>query len=95
MFRADDLTQDLYFYENAEAQALAWGHLSLLKGVSEGKMIRYPLQRHEPLRAELEAFAEAVLNDTPVPVSGEDGLAALRLALAMVESGETHQVVTW
>ncbi len=28
-----------------------------------------------------------------VPVSGEDGLAALRLALALVESGKTHRVV--
>ncbi|MEA3310187.1 MAG: Gfo/Idh/MocA family oxidoreductase [Chloroflexota bacterium] len=93
MFRADDLTQDLYFYENAEAQELDWGHLSLLKGVSEGKMIRYPIQRHEPLRAELKAFADAVLDDTPVPISGADGLAALRLALAVVESGKTHQIV--
>jgi len=93
MFRADDLTQDLYFHENAEAEGLDWNHLSLLKGVSEGKMIRYPIQRYEPLKAELAAFADAVLNDTPVPVSGEDGLTALRLALAMVESGETHQIV--
>ncbi len=65
----------------------------MLKGVSEGKMVRYPIQRYEPLKAELEAFAEAVLNDTPAPVSGEDGLAALQLALALVESGKTHQVV--
>jgi predicted dehydrogenase len=93
MFRADDLTQDLYFHENAEANGLTWGHLSMLKGVSEGRMIRYPLKRYEPLRAELEAFANAVLNDESVPVSGEDGLVALRLALALVESGDTHQVV--
>jgi predicted dehydrogenase len=93
MFRADDLTQDLYFHENAEADGLDWNHLSLLKGVSEGKMIRYPIQRHEPLKVELAAFADAVRNDTPVPVSGEDGLAALRLALAVVESGQTHQIV--
>ncbi|MEJ5309069.1 MAG: Gfo/Idh/MocA family oxidoreductase [Anaerolineae bacterium] len=93
MFRADDLTQDLFFHENSEANGMAWGHLSILKGVSEGRMVRYPIQRYEPLRAELEAFASAVLNDTPVPVSGADGLAALRLALAVVESGKTHQVI--
>jgi predicted dehydrogenase len=56
-------------------------------------MIRYPMQRYEPLRAELESFAAAVQDDRPVPVSGEDGLAALRMALALVESGRTHQVV--
>ena len=93
MFIVNDLTQDLYFYENAEANAHTWGALSVLKGVSEGQMVRYPLRRYEPLKAELEAFAQAVLDDTPVPVSGEDGLAALRLALALVQSGNQHQVI--
>ena len=94
MFRADDLTQDLYFYENAEVNGLEWGHLSLLKGVSEGRMVRYPIARHEPLKAELEAFAAAVAEDKPVPVSGADGLAALRLALALVQSGKSQQIVS-
>ena len=56
-------------------------------------MVRYSLQRYEPLKAELQAFLQAILNDTPVPVSGEDGLAALNLALALIESGKTNQVV--
>ncbi len=93
MFRVDDLTQDLYFYENTQATGLGWPQLSNLKGVSEGSMTRYALQRFEPLKAELQGFLKAVQEDGPVPVSGEDGLAALRLALALVESGETHQVV--
>ena len=93
MFKVNDLTQDLYFYENAEANGMLWNTLSVLKGVSEGKMVRYPLKRYEPLKAELESFADAVLNNKSVPVSGEDGLAALKLALALVESGETQQVV--
>ncbi|MBN2002497.1 MAG: gfo/Idh/MocA family oxidoreductase, partial [Anaerolineae bacterium] len=93
MFRADDLMQDLFFYENAEVGGSAWNHLSILKGVREGRMVRYPIQRYEPLRAELESFASAVLDDTPVPVSGVDGLAALRLALAVVESGKTQRVI--
>lgn len=93
MFRADDLTQDLYFYENADANGLDWQHLSLLKGVSEGRMVRYPIARYEPLKAELEAFATAVLENKPVPVNGQDGLAALRLAIALVESGRTHRII--
>jgi hypothetical protein len=28
-----------------------------------------------------------------VPVTGADGLAALKLALALVESGKTHKVI--
>ena len=93
MFRADTLLQDLYFYENAEANGETWNASHNLESVSEGRMIRFPLQRYEPLKAELAAFAAAVLNDTIVPVTGADGLAALRLALALVRSGVEHRLV--
>lgn len=93
LFRVDDLTQDLYFYENAQADGAFWPTLQTLTGVSEGQMIRFALQRYEPLKAELQAFIKAVSEGSPVPVSGEDGLMALRLALALVQSGHSHQVV--
>ena len=93
LFRIDDLTQDLYFYENAQVNAELWPALKTLKGVSEGHMIRYAIQRYEPLKAELQSFLSAVKEGKPVPVSGEDGLEALRLALALVESGQKHQVI--
>lgn len=93
MFRVDDLTQDLYFYENSEANGALWMPLQSLKGVSEGRMERFELHRYEPLKAELEAFTNAIKNNTPVPINGEDGLAALFLSLALVESGKSHQVV--
>lgn len=93
MFRVDDLTQDLYFYENAHANNGVWPALATLKGVSEGSMIRFAMQRYEPLKAELQAFLKAVRGEAPVAVTGEDGLAALRLALALVESGMKHQVI--
>ena len=92
-FRVDDLTQDLYFYENAQANDDLWSTLRNLKGVSEGRMTRFPLTRYEPLKAELQAFIEAIQEEKPVPVSGEDGLAALSLALALVESGQNHKVI--
>jgi UDP-N-acetylglucosamine 3-dehydrogenase len=93
MFRVDDLTQDLYFFANADMNGELWSALGTIKGVSEGEMIRYPLRRYEPLRAELEAFVEAILDDKPVPVSGKDGLEALRLAQALIQSGRSKQVV--
>jgi predicted dehydrogenase len=95
LFRVDDLTQDLYFYENAQATGLAWDSLKNLRGVSEGGMNRFAFQRFEPLKAELQGFLKAVAENTPVPVSGEDGLAALKIALALVESGKTHQVINF
>jgi len=93
LFRVDDLTQDLYFYENAHLAGRVWPAYQTLKGVSEGSMIRFSLERYEPLKAELQAFLRAVQEGSAVPVSGEDGLAALRLALALVESGQTHRVI--
>jgi len=93
MFRVDDLTQDLYFYENAAAEGELWQSLRTIKGVSEGTMVRYALKRYEPLRAELEAFLDCILNDTEEPVNGQDGLQALRIALALIESGVTHKSI--
>jgi UDP-N-acetylglucosamine 3-dehydrogenase len=94
MFLVDHLTQDLYFYENAEANQERWSAISLLRGVSEGCMIRYPVHKHEPLRAELESFVRSVAEDTPVPVDGWDGLMALRLARALVQSGREERAIT-
>ncbi len=93
LFHVDDLLQDLFFYENAQATSDMWSPLNTLRGVSEGIMTRFELQKQEPLKAELKAFLQAIESGTPVPVSGEDGLEALRLSLALVESGETHQVI--
>ena len=93
MFRVDDLLQDLYFYENSQATGELWAGIKTIRGVSEGKMIRYDLKRQEPLKAEIQAFLDAVRNDTEVPVTGEDGLKALDLSLKLVESGVKHQVI--
>lgn len=93
MFRMDDLNQELYFYENGQAGDLPWAALQTLRGVSEGYMIRYPIQRCEPLKAELEAFLQSIRGGGLVPVTGEDGLRALELALLLVEAGRTHRII--
>jgi UDP-N-acetylglucosamine 3-dehydrogenase len=93
LFRVDDLTQDLFFYENRYGENELWSALQAIKGVSEGSMIRYAIKRFEPLQAELQAFISAIKEHKPMPVTGEDGLAALELALALVKSGQTNQVV--
>jgi UDP-N-acetylglucosamine 3-dehydrogenase len=93
LFRVDNQTQDLYFYENADAAVRGTTSRKTIKTVSEGEMVRYALQRNEPLKVELQEFLRAVRGDVPAQVTGEDGLAALRLALALVESGITHQVI--
>lgn len=93
MFRVDYLTQDLFFYENATVVDGDWDTLRVLRGVSEGRMIRHVVTKKEPLRAELEAFLAAVRGEIPVPTTGRDGLIALHLAQDMVESGIEHRTI--
>jgi UDP-N-acetylglucosamine 3-dehydrogenase len=93
MFVVKYLTQDLFFYENDYANG-QWHSMDILRGVSVGNRIQFKIQKCEPLRAELESFIAAVANDRQPLVSGEDGLAALALALKVVESGRSHQLVS-
>lgn len=93
LFRVDDIMQDLYFYENPQAGGELWSPFRAIRGVSEGSMTRFSIPRQEPLKAELQAFINAVRTGDLVPVTGQDGLEALRLSLALVESGKTHQVI--
>lgn len=94
MFRVDYLTQDLYYYENPVATDGRWAPMSLLRGgVDEGSMTRFALRRREPLATELDAFLAAARGEAPAVVTGEDGLAALRLALALIESARSHAAV--
>jgi UDP-N-acetylglucosamine 3-dehydrogenase len=91
MFRVDLLSQDLYFFENSVTHSSEWETMRILRGVREGQMTRFVIPKKEPLRAEQEAFLEAVANDAPVPIPGEDGLKALELAKALVASGQEHR----
>ena len=46
-----------------------------------------------PVTHELRAFLEAVIGDTPAPIPGEEGRAAVEVALAAYQSIETGQAV--
>jgi UDP-N-acetylglucosamine 3-dehydrogenase len=92
MFVLNYVTQDLYFYENAEVVD-SWGVLQLLRGVTEGNMVRLRINKQEPLRLEIEAFVRAVIGGSEPVIGGEDGLWALRLAHRLVESGEQGRLI--
>ena len=94
MFRADYLTQDLFFYENAESRAGGWEELAVLRGVTEGPVVKHAVENREPLRNELEAFVAAINGEGSKIVTGEDGLEALRLALALIQSGQRNEAVS-
>ena len=86
MFLVNYLTQDLYFYENNYIKT-GWDTISNISGVSEGDMVRLRIDKVEPLRAELDRFVRATRGEVAPLVTGEDGLAALRIASSLVQSG--------
>lgn len=94
MFVVDYLARELTFFENAAAPSgdPAWAARHE-KGVSEGPQHKIPIEKREPLRAELEAFVGAVRGEAPVAVTAEDGLAAMRVAEALIASAARGEPV--
>jgi len=84
MYLVNYLTQDVYFYQN-DYTTTNWDALRSLTGVSEGTMTRLKIQKAEPLRLEYEDVMAAIQQDTVPTVSGEDGLAVLRVVLELSE----------
>ncbi|ADB53899.1 Gfo/Idh/MocA family protein [Conexibacter woesei] len=92
MLTVDYLTQELRFHEHP-TRATRWDTLASLRGGGEGDMVRYALERREPLRVEWESFLDAVRDGGVAPVTARDGAAALSTARAIQRSGSTHEVV--
>jgi predicted dehydrogenase len=87
MYLINYLTQDVYFYEN-DYTTTTWDALRSLTGVSEGSMTRLKVQKAEPLRLEYEDVINAVRQDALPTVSGEDGLAVLKIVSQLAESNQ-------
>ena len=74
-----------------------WGKdVSISVKTFEGEEISTPISEidvEEPVRHEIRAFVDAVLNDTTPPITGADGRAAVEIALAAYQSVETGKPV--
>lgn len=74
-----------------------WGKdASICVKTFEDEEISIPVSEievEEPVRHEIRAFVDAVLNDTTPPITGVDGRAAVEIALAAYQSVETGKPV--
>lgn len=91
-FVADTNAGDLTFYENGHI-ATEWSAVSQFRGVAEGDATRYALDRREPLRVEHEAMRDAILGVRQEAVMLVEGLAALQVVEAALESARSGSTV--
>jgi UDP-N-acetylglucosamine 3-dehydrogenase len=94
MLEADTLTGDLFFYENAEVR-IAWSATQQFRGVSEGNVTRYALERREPLLVEHEAFLDLLQgrHDAGV-VTLEQGVEIVKVAEAVLSSAASGATIS-
>jgi UDP-N-acetylglucosamine 3-dehydrogenase len=62
---------------------------------NDERLIQPYLPTQEPLRNELNAFVDCIINDTDPVVTGADGLKALTIAEAALESSSTGKTVNY
>lgn len=88
---ADTLAADLTYYENGRIQ-VAWDP-GEFRGVSEGNMTRFALDRKEPMLAEHEAFRDSVLaGEARGIVTFADGTRVVETAEQLALDGLTRRL---
>lgn len=77
-----------YATKFASLTSLTPNEIHPLLGISVNRL---EIEDIEPLRAEISAFLECVIENTLPPVTAEDGRRALKLALGVLEKIDTHR----
>lgn len=87
---ADTLTGDLTFYANGTFEN-DWEAVTNFRGVSEGDVTRFAIQKREPLALEQLHFRDAVLGDDAAGiVAMSEGVQTLRVVDACLRSAEAQ-----
>jgi predicted dehydrogenase len=89
---ANTLTAELTFYANG-SNLNTWDNLAQFRGVTEGDMIRYGIDKPEPLRTEHEHFRDAVLGKDSDIVTMQQGLDTVIVCEAAVQSAATGTTI--
>jgi UDP-N-acetylglucosamine 3-dehydrogenase len=61
--------------------------------VDAAQLVKPNLEKKEPLRVELSHFTESVIDNKPFKVNGEDGLKAVEICEAVLNSGTVGQTI--
>lgn len=82
---ADTLSGDLYYHENGVAP-VEWEAVAAFRGVVQGDVVRYALHKKEPLKAQIEAFRDAVMGQPGEMVTLTEAARAVEVAEAVLAS---------
>ncbi len=90
MYVANYLTQELLFYRQNDNKLK---NKSLSPSNTWADVVKIGFEAKEPLQIELEAFIRALKAKSKMPITAEEGLAALEMTSKMEKSGISHKVI--
>lgn len=91
-FVANTLSGDLTFVANGDVRS-DWDRMAVFRGVSEGDSIRYAIAKREPLRVEQENFRDRLWGRASESVSMSEGVHALKVVEAVLQSAASGATV--
>jgi len=92
----DYTNQEVWFYENADfIEGTFTDYQSMVVGgsISEGKVIKFPISKSEPLKNELKHFIDCVKNKKKPLVTAEEARETLKIATLMFRSGQEEKII--
>ncbi|MDO4605993.1 MAG: Gfo/Idh/MocA family oxidoreductase [Bowdeniella nasicola] len=90
---ADTALGDLTLYRNGTIP-IEWTQVANFRGVSEGEVTRFALQKREPLRVEQENFRDAILGKRNDHVTMAEGVRTLEVVQAILDSAEQGEAIS-
>lgn len=91
MYMANYITQELFFYK--QNGKIFKNSIIPSRDQNWADVIKIAFEAREPLQIELEAFVRALQTKSKMPVTPEEGLAALQLTQKFSESGQKHAII--
>jgi UDP-N-acetylglucosamine 3-dehydrogenase len=95
MLLADMLDQELWYYENGDVEidySDNYFQNVMLGRVSEGKVIKFPVRKEEPLRKELDSFI-GLISSKDAEHDASYGKRAVMYSLSVLRSGEKDEII--
>lgn len=89
---AETVMGDLTYYENG-VDPIEWDQVSNFRGVSEGTVTRYALNKREPLAVEHENFRDAILGESRKIVTMAEALNTMKVVDSVLESASSRRLM--